>query len=708
VKRTKLYLLIFLLLSSILSAQKVDIYKRPLNFERSHDYDAVHYKLEFKFDMEKKIYWGENQVTLLPLKDDFQQCVLDAEDFTVTSVAALNGEPLKFEQTDHSLIIDLSEKYDYKQKVSFVIKYYEKNSKKGLRFFEAAADYPAQINTYAWPEGARHWFPCFDFPNDKVTNELIATVKNDFKVLSNGKLVKVTEDKENNTKTYHWSQELPHSTYLIMMAAGPFEVIEDSLGSLPVNYWVYKKDVPDAMRSFRKTPDMIDFFNKTFGFNYPWAKYDQVCIAGSGGGMEDTSATTLGHSTIHDERAEQDFSSEGLVAHELAHQWWGDTITERTWSHVWLSESFATYSEYLYSRHDRGEDEGAVNLLGKKNSYLREAHNEYIRPMVFNRYNNPRNILDSHSYPKGATILHMLRFVMGDKPFFRSLQHFLEKHSFQAVDTYDLMKAVKESSGQNLDWFFEQWIFKPGHPVFDINYQWNESTRKLKLRIIQTQNTSTGVPIYKTPVIIGIVTPEERFSKKLWIRGKENEYVFGVKQKPLMIRFDEGNHLLKEWSFEKSLTELLFQIKNDDVIGRMWAASELLKFPDESEAISALIDRAENDSFWNVRKDAVELLGEIKRLEQIKLFKTKCEDKNSRVRTAALKVLGELNDPGLISFFKDRFLKDDSYRAQAEAINAIGKCGGKADIPFLKKAAQMESPRSIIKRAAERALKNIS
>ncbi len=707
-KRTKLYLLIFLLLSSILSAQKVDIYKRPLNFERSHDYDAVHYKLEFKFDMEKKIYWGENQVTLLPLKDDFQQCVLDAEDFTVTSVAALNGEPLKFEQTDHSLIIDLSEKYDYKQKVSFVIKYYEKNSQKGLRLFEAAADYPAQINTYAWPEGARHWFPCFDFPNDKVTNELIATVKNDFKVLSNGKLVKVTEDNENNTKTYHWSQELPHSTYLIMMAAGPFEVIEDSLGSLPVNYWVYKKDVPDAMRSFRKTPEMIDFFNKTFGFNYPWAKYDQVCIAGSGGGMEDTSATTLGHATIHDERAEQDFSSEGLVAHELAHQWWGDTITERTWSHVWLSESFATYSEYLYARHDRGEEEGAVNLLGKKNSYLREAHNEYIRPMVFNRYNNPRNIMDSHSYPKGATILHMLRFVMGDKPFFRSLQHFLEKHSFQAVDTYDLMKAVKESSGQNLDWFFEQWIFKPGHPVFNISYQWNESTRKLKLRIIQTQDTSTGVPIYKTPVIIGIVMPEERFSKKLWIRGKENEYVFGVKQKPLMVRFDEGNHLLKEWNFEKSLKELLFQLENDDVIGRMWAASELLKFPDESKAITALIDRAENDSFWNVRKDAVELLGEIKRLEQIKLFKTKCEDKNSRVRTAALKVLGELNDPGLVSFFKDRFLKDDSYRAQAEAINAISKCGGKADIPFLKKAVQMKSPRSIIKRAAERALKNIS
>lgn len=283
VKRKKLFIIIFLAISSILSPQKVDIYKRPLNFERSHDYDAVHYKLEFRFDMKNKTYWGKNQVTVLPLKDDFQQCVLDAEDFTVTSVVDLNGRPLKFVQTEHSLIVDLLKKYDYKQKISFVIDYFEKNSKKGLRMIDGGNDFPSQINTYAWPEGARHWFPCFDFPNDKVTNELIATVKNDFKVLSNGKLIKVTEDKENNTKTYHWSQELPHSTYLIMMAAGPFAVIKDSLGSLPVNYWVYKKDVPDAMRSFRKTPEMIDFFNKTFGFNYPWAKYDQVCIAGSGG-----------------------------------------------------------------------------------------------------------------------------------------------------------------------------------------------------------------------------------------------------------------------------------------------------------------------------------------------------------------------------------------------------------------------------------------
>jgi aminopeptidase N len=176
----------------------------------------------------------------------------------------------------------------------------------------------------------------------------------------------------------------------------------------------------------------------------------------------------------------------------------------------------------------------------------------------------------------------------------------------------------------------------------------------------------------------------------------------------LEFKFDLGNYLLKEWSFEKSLKELLFQLKNDDIIGRMWAASELLKFPDESKAIPALIDRAENDSFWKVRKDAVELLGKKKRPEHVKFFKVKCEDKNSRVRTAALKVLGGYNDSSLVSFFKDHFLKDDSYRAQAEAINAIGKCGGNADIPFLKKAAQMESPRRIIKRATERALKNIS
>jgi len=432
-KIPSLVLAVLFLIPTVLPRQ-VDIYSRPERFERSRDYDVLHYRLEFRFEREQKTYQGTNTITLKPLSDDFRECVLDSETHTVTAARDAKGEPLAFEQTDRHLIVRWDEPIPYHEEVTFSVDFAGQHARTGVKFLDAAETHPEQINTYGWPENNHHWFPCYDFPNDRVTNEVIATVRSSDKVLSNGRLKSVTGSEGGGFRTWHWSQEKPHPVYCITMTVGPYEVIEDSLGDLPVNYWVYKKDVPHAMRSFGKTPRMIDFFGTIFDFAYPWAKYDQICVAGSGGGIENTSATVLGHGTIHDERAEQDFSSESLVAHELAHMWWGDMVTERTWSHVWLSESFATFAEYLWARHDLGEDEGAVNLKRKKDSYLREARTRYMRPLVFNRYNRPWEVMDSHSYPKGATILNMLRFVMGDKPFFRALSHFLHKHAYQVVE----------------------------------------------------------------------------------------------------------------------------------------------------------------------------------------------------------------------------------------------------------------------------------
>jgi len=700
-KRFSAVLLILISFSFILHAQKIDVYQRPLKYERSRDYDAKHYRVILTFDLDKKSFWGENKITLSPLKDDFKECVLDAEELTVTSVINDQNLPLQFKQTDKHLFVYFSKAYSYGKAVSFTVKYHAEDPKYGLFFDNEGPTNPKMVSTVSWPEYAHHWFPCYDFPNDKVTNELIVTVKNNNKVLSNGRLVSVKEDKEKGTRTYHWSQELPHSTYLFMLAIGPFVVIEDSLGSLPVNYWVYEKDVKDAKWIFKKTPYMIDFFNKLFGYEYPWAKYDQVTTPRQGGGAEATSATVLGEQVIHDKRAEQDFSWERIIAHEISHQWWGDLITLRTWAHTWLNESFGTYSDYLYTRYDKGEDEGAFDLLRKKNQYLREAHTRYMRPIVFDRYDRPQNNFDSHTYPKGAAVLHMLRFVIGDKPFFRTLKHFLHKHEFQAVDTHDFMIAIKEATGQNLDWFFEQFIFKPGHPVFDISYTWDENIKKLKLKVIQIQDTSKDIPIYKIPVIIGIVIPKKKMSKKVWIKQREQVFEFSAEEKPLMVRFDEGNYLLKEWTFDKSLDELLYQLKNDDVIGRIWAASELIKFKDNSRAVNGLMDRTQKDKFWAVRRSAVQTLGEIKRREHVELFKNKCKDKNSKVRTAALKILGDYQDSGLILFFMEQFKKDDSYLAQAEALRSIGKCGDRSQLSFLESAAKMKSPRDVIKKAAD-------
>ncbi|KPK77386.1 MAG: aminopeptidase [Phycisphaerae bacterium SM23_30] len=686
----------------------MDIYKRPVQVERSHDFDAQNYRLELNFDLDKKEFRGENRVTIKPLKNGFTKCILDAKELVVTEVTNYRNAPLKFEQTDEYLIIYLSKAYSYGETCTFSIKYYAIDPKKGFFFSDETPRNPKMVSTDSFPDEARHWFPCYDYPHDKVTTELIATVKHPNKVLSNGRLVSIKENQKNNTVTYHWHQDKPHSTYLSMVAIAPFAVIKDSLGSLPVNYWVYEKDVEDARRIFKKTPYMIDFFNKLYGYEYPWAKYDQVETPTQGGGAEATSATILGQNVIYDQKADKDFSWETTIAHEIAHQWWGDLITLRTWSETWLNESFATYSDYLYTRFDKGEDEGALALLNKKNSYLQEAHNSYIRPIVFNRYENPGQNFDRHTYPKGACVLHMLRFILGDELFFRTLQHFLYKHEFQPVDTHDFMLAVKEATGQNMDWFFDQYIFKPGHPVFDVSYIWNENAKTFQMKAIQTQDTSTGIPIYKIPVIIGLTTTSGKESHKFWIKQKEEIFEIAVNEKPLLVRFDEGNYLLKEWIFNKDIEELLYQLKNDDVMGRMWAASELVKYEKFPYVIEELSNSALNDAFWAVRRNSLEVLRTFNFKMENDLLKTLCQDENSKVRTLAIRILGDKRDPKLVSFFKDQFKMDDSYLAQAEALRSIGKCGDRSQISFLRNTTQMESPRNVIRNAAEWALKELN
>lgn len=705
-KYRRLSFAVFLLVSGLL-AQTTDLNKRPERFERDREYNALHYKLAFAFDETAKTVFGRADVTLSSLRDTLDRIVLDAAQFKVEDVRDEKGGPLAFEQGPGTLMVVLPKGLAYGEKTTFSVRYVLKDPKRGLKFVPASPDHPAQINTYSWPEDARAWFPCFDSPNDKATSEVLATVRSGLNVLSNGRLVEMTEDKSAGTSTYHWLQDRPHPVYNIMMAVGPFEVVKDKLGDLPVDYWVYPRAVPDALRSFHKTPAMIDFYGRTFDYPYPWAKYDQICYAGYGGGMEATSSTMLGDDTIHDARADQDFSSDGLVAHELAHQWWGDLITERYWTDVWLSESFATYSEYLWMRHDLGEDEGALNLEEKKAAYLNEAKTRYIRPLVFNRFNAPWEVMDGHSYPKGAAVLHVLRAVAGDAPFFRALSLFLHRYEFKSADTHDLMEAFKDATGRNVDWFFDQWVFRPGHPVFEVSWIWDDAGQKAKVKIVQAQDTAKGIPIYRMPVRIGFFTASGKRVETIELSKKEEEFEFHCETRPLLVRFDDGNILFKEISFPKSREELLFQLGHDDAVGRVNAAAALVARAADPAVASALKRAAAADPFWAVRRAALEALAEAEGNFPTGLFRERTLDANSRVRAVALRALGERRDKTLIPFFQERFAKDDSYVVQAECLNALGKCGDRSVVPFLQKAASLASPRGMLKRAVEAALKSL-
>lgn len=699
---------LFLFVTHLTNAQLIDVYQRPVQHEPCRDFDAIHYRIELNVDMENKMLKGLNTITLSPLNDGLETITLDAVSLVVTDVLDIKGTPLTFSQSDEKLFINLTRPYSFYDTIVFKVKYFLTEQVKGLRFIDKTNKSPRQVSSNCFPNKARQWIPCYDYPHDKVTHEMIITVDKKYKVLSNGTLLTVSENGTKGKHTYHWSQEQPISTYLFNLSIADYAVIQDSLGSLPINYWVYHSNVEDAKRSFAKTPYIIDFYNRLFDYKYPWAKYDQVISAYMGGGAEATSATLLGEAAVTDRKAEIDFSYEGVIAHEISHQWWGDLITLRSWEHTWMNESFGTYSDHLYKRYDCGEDEGAYDLLRKKNGYLREAHNRYMRPIVFNRYESPGQNFDSHTYPKGACVLHMLRFILGDDTFFRTLSTFLHRHEFQPVTTQDFMKCVKDVSGKNMDWFFDQFLFKPGHAVFEVSKEWNKSAKILTLKIEQTQDKWDKVPIYTIPVNIGLYTAKENMVKMVWLKEKTEIFEFKLDSKPLLVRFDKGNYLLKEWSFKKSEEELIYQAKNDDMIGRLWAVNELKSFSGSQKTIDTWVEIAKGDSFWAVREAALKNIAEYHNKDFKDLFYTATSDANSKVRVAAVSALGDTRDQTMIDHFRKIFETDDSYLVMAEALKSIGKCGNRSQLNYLKEAGKVKSHRDIVSRAAVQAIEMIS
>lgn len=690
-----------------LSAQVSENGKIPVSQERSRDYDAIHYLIELSIDLERKFLKGQNTITLKPLRDNLRVVKLDAQSLIATDVLDARGFPLKYKQTDDNIFVNLDKAYDSSDSISFTIKYYLSEAVSGLKFIDEEGDRPLMVSSSCFPNKARQWIPCYDFPNDKVTQEMIITTSSKYKVLSNGKLIGKT-DNDDGSSTWHWKQKRPHPTYLINLSIADYLVVEDSLGDLPINYWVYHSMADRVERVFGKTPYMIDFFNKTYNYKYPWEKYDQVVSSYLTGGAEATSASIIGERVVTDEFSEQDYPREYVVAHEIAHQWWGDLITCRSWEHTWLNESFGTYSDHLYTNFDLGDLEGDYDLYFKKTVYLDEFHKRFQRPIIYFDYEQPGDNFNRHTYQKGACNLHLLRYILGDDTFFRTISEFLHRHEFESVSSYDFMKCVKDVSGQNMDWFFEQYFFRPGHPVFNVSKTWDETKKELIITINQEQDKWENVPIYKIPVRIGIFTGNTKNVQEFWLENKTETIRIKLESEPDMVRFDDGNYLLKEWTYKKSLKELLYQVNNDDMIGRLWAVGQLSEYQDKPEAITIWKKIAKNDEFWAVRAAAIEQIGLHHGKDNVELLKAGAIEERSRVRAVSIKKLGDLKDPKLKGFYKEVFKKDNSYAVKSQALLAIGKCGNKSDISFLKKAGLQSSYTDVVSKASKQAIESIT
>lgn len=651
---------------------------------RSRAFHVKHYKLVLSLDQQKEEIAGVDTITLVPFRDGLQHIELDSSSLAIDKVTTADGTVLAFQVKPGKLLIDLPKPLQGQSEVTVSIQYHGHPSS-GLYFINPGKEYTEMVPE-VWTQGESEfnhfWFPCYDSPNDKASSEVIVTVPQNEVVVSNGKLVSVDPDSQHGTKTYHWVESIPHSTYLTSLVVGPFKKFEARLKGIPVEYYVAPHvDEETALRSFGLTPDMIDFFATITGHVFPYEKYAQSAVERYGGGMENISATTQTDQTLHPQRAEQDDSSLGLVAHELAHQWFGDLVTCSSWSDIWLNEGFASFFESLYREHHLGHEEYRQHLEEFQQRYFREDR-RYRRPIVTHYYKDEADMFDATTYRKGARVLDMLRYVVGDKAFFRGIKHYLDVNQRKNVVTFDFEKAMEEATGRNLHWFFNEWVHHAGYPEIKVRADWNESTKIEHIHVEQTQYVDVTTRLFQMPLDIRIQTEAGTKNFPVKLKGRSQDFYFPLGSRPTLVLFDPGDHILKKLDFEKSSQELALQLEDAaEAQDRRWAAQELASRRNDAAAVEALDRALHQDSFYAVRAAAAWALGNLGSGEARKALLSGLQDSNSRVRGAIASALGHFPaDVEVASVLKGLLNQDDSYAVQAEA--AVSLAHIRADHAF--------------------------
>jgi aminopeptidase N len=655
----------------------------PYQWPRSHNYDVQHYRIELSFDWTKQSVKGDTTITFQPFGDDVREIEIDAGNMTVRSVKIAGGAELKFRYADNEkLYVTLDKVYPAGKDVSVAISY-EATPKQGLTFItptETDPTRPYQIWSQGEARTNHYWFPCYDYPNDKATSELVATVDEKYQVISNGSLIGVQRNAANKTRTFDWKMDRPFSSYLVSIIVGQYEEVKDEFKGKPVISYVYPGQSEDGRVSFGKLAQMVAFFSQKIGYDYPYAKYVQTMVRDFGGAMENITATTMTDNAVHDKRAALDISSDEIASHELAHQWFGDLLTCRHWGEIWLNESFATFFEALWTEHDKGKDSFLYEMYGNQQGYFQAWNQGNRRPIVTHRYSDPDAVFDVYAYPRGGAVLSMLRFTLGEDQFWKAINHYVKKNQWQNVETSDLSAAIEEATGQNLEWFFDEWVYRMGHPEFEITSNY-DGAKSLKLTIKQTQKPDEKRPwfhspdFFTMPVDIAVTTSSGEKVHRVWIDKAETEFTFEVDSKPLIVNFDRGNYIIKQVKFNRGDDELAYQLLHDsDTMGRVLAAISLKGHPGDA-VTKALGDAAAHDAFWGARVEAVRALGELKTDASRAALLEAVKDKDSRVRREAIKGLGAFKDAKLADLFTNLINTDPSYFAVSEAARALGQSG---------------------------------
>ncbi|MFI5251771.1 MAG: M1 family aminopeptidase [Bacteroidota bacterium] len=672
---------------------------------RERSYDVRHYKLDITLNEKAKTCSGSVTITLIPLRPAFQTLYIDAAEMNIRKVT-LSGKSLEFHTEGETLAISLGREYGLSDTLKVNVAYDLSSPKKGLYFVKPDSGYPGkqwQVWSQGEAEDNHFWFPCYDYPNDFATSEVIGTVNEKFTLISNGKLIDVKNNSKSRTKTYHWYESKPHASYLISVIAGEYIDVPLKLGKLAIDNYVYKDQKDKAMFSFSKTPKMIEFYSKKIGYPYPWEKFAQSVVQDFiYGGEENVSAVTLTDATIHDARAHLDNSSDGLVAHELAHMWWGDLITCRDWSNAWLNEGFATYFEILFEEYDKGRDEALKEIHDNQNMMTLVDAGNHRRATVSGYYVHPIELFDGHIYGKGACVLHMLRNYLGDELFWKSINHYARKYAFQNVETNDFKIAIEEATGYNLDWFFNEWVYKPGFPEFDVSWSWDSLAHQVTLEINQIQKIDSLTGVFTVPVDVEIWSADKPELHRITVKSLSDTFLFPAQQRPQLVLFDKGSTVLKKISTDKSTDEWLYQLEHAaDAIDRSIAIDHLRGYIDTAIVVRAVTNAMLHDPFWDVRRNAAFTLSSAKLPPPIEDLINAYHDRDARVRSAVLSALGNYPENAKAQeLAKSAFENDSSYGVTAAALTTLTRIDTAHAKEYCDKGLHRESFHEIIRNTA--------
>jgi aminopeptidase N len=685
-----IFLCIAVLSCYALTAQTDSSWKKIYRGAADKINDLVHTRLDVKFDYQKSWLYGKAWITLKPHGYPTDSLSLDAKGMEIHKIALVKSSAmmeLHFNYDGEILRIHLDRSYKPDEKYTVYIDYTAKpderkskgsaaiTSAKGLYFINPKGENknePTEIWTQGETESNSTWFPTIDKPNQKTTEEISMTVPAKYITLSNGKLISKKKNTD-GTRTDFWKMDLPHAPYLFFMGVGDYAVIHDRYKGKPVDYYVEQEYAPVARRIFGLTPEMMGFYSRILGVEFPWPKYSQITgreyVSGA---MENTTATL--HSSVAQQDARELVDGnrwETIVAHELFHQWFGDLVTTESWSNLTLNESFADYSETLWEEYKYGKDAGDEENFKGLQTYLSNPDNP-AKNLVRYHYAEREDMFDGVTYAKGGRILHMLRHEVGDSAFFRALRLYLNTNKFKSAEASQLCLAFEEVTGRDLHWFWNQWYYGHGHPKLDISYNYDDTAKIARVIVNQTQD---GDP-FRLSAAIEIYENGHKIRHQVQIQNKADTFTFGCSTRPDLINVDGDKILLCEKADHKTLDNFIYQYDHAGLyLDRREAIDFCMEHPNEPKSI-ALLKRALKDRYAGLRIYSLDNLNaftdSVKKPFATIILDIAEHDPKPLVRAKAFEVLGTFKYSGYTALF-EKSTDDSSYSVAGAALTALSE-----------------------------------